>query len=322
MKAKLRSTILPLLTALIWGTAFVAQDVCAGSVPPMTFNALRFAAAVAFLMLVKLVIRLTKRKGGAFEAQEPPTGPKPELRTLLKAGVLCGAALAIASNLQQAGMELGLEAGKSGFITALYVVLVPIGELILGKRLPGIFWAALPLAVAGLYLLCISGSFTIAAGDVLTLLCAAAFTVQILLIDRFAQRLDPISFCIAEFITASVMSAIGAFIAEKPDWSLVLLHIWPLLYVAVFSCGVAYLLQIIAQREGDPAIVSLLFSMESVFSVIGGAIILRQRMTAREYIGCVLILAAVVAVQLRKPEKPRKDALPETANCENADIDV
>ena len=299
MKSRLRSTLLPLLTALIWGTAFVAQDVCAGYIPPMTFNALRFAAAVVFLALVKLVIRAVKGRR-APEAPEAPADNAPR-RMLLIAGALCGTALAVASNLQQAGMELGLDAGKSGFITALYVVLVPLGGLILGKKLQKIFWAALPLAVLGLYLLCINGAFTIAAGDVLTLLCAAAFTVQILLIDRYASKLEPISFCIAEFVTASVLSAAGALLFEKPDWSLVAARIWPLLYVAVFSCGVAYLLQIIAQREGDPAIVSLLFSMESVFSVIGGAIILRQSMTLREYLGCALIFAAVILVQLRLP---------------------
>lgn len=307
MKSKLRSTLLPLLTALIWGTAFVAQDVCAEDIPPMTFNAIRFFIAVLFLLAVKAVLKRIKRPAAA------PAGEgerRTARRRLVRAGLLCGAALALASNLQQAGLEMGLDAGKSGFITALYVVLVPLGGLLLGKKLPAIFWAALPLAVAGLYLLCISGSFTIAPGDLLTLLCAAAFTVQILLIDRFAGELEPISFCIAEFVTASVVSAAGALIAEKPEFALVMKHALPVLYVAVFSCGVAYLLQIIAQREGDPAIVSLLFSMESVFSVIGGAIILGQSMTLREYAGCALILAAVLIVQIRGSGGGKTDCQP------------
>ena len=306
VKTRLRSTLLPLITALIWGTAFVAQDVCAGRIPPMTFNALRFAIAVVFLFAVKLVINaVRKHKAKLSETElsgsEPAPPERAPFKTLVFAGALCGLALSVASNLQQAGMELGLEAGKSGFITALYVVLVPIGGLFLKKRVPAVFWAALPLAVAGLYLLCINGGFTIAAGDLLTLLCAVAFTVQILLIDRFAGSLDPISFCIAEFVTASLTSALGAAIFESPDWSLVAEYVWPMLYVAVFSCGVAYLLQIIAQRDGNPAIVSLLFSMESVFSVIFGAIILHQRLTPREYLGCALIFAAVIIVQLRLP---------------------
>ena len=272
----------------------------------MTFNALRFAVAVVFLFAVKLVINAIKRRKAKPSDMEPSDAEtasprRAPVRTLIFAGALCGLALSVASNLQQAGMELGLEAGKSGFITALYVVLVPIGGLFLKKRVPAVFWAALPLAVIGLYLLCVNGGFTVAAGDLLTLLCAAAFTVQILLIDRFAGSLDPISFCIAEFVTASLTSAIGAALFESPDWGLVAQYVWPMLYVAVFSCGVAYLLQIIAQRDGNPAIVSLLFSMESVFSVIFGAIILHQRLTPREYLGCALIFAAVIIVQLRLP---------------------
>ncbi|MBR3297967.1 MAG: DMT family transporter [Clostridia bacterium] len=320
MKNSFRSIFLPLLTAAIWGTAFVAQDVCAGNVPPVTFNAIRFALAVVFLLLVKGVISAFKKgrksveagggqavgalRNGAGEAWR--TERLSGMRTLLIAGALCGFALAVASNLQQAGMEAGTDSGKAGFITALYVVLVPIGELLLKKRFPKVFWAGLALALVGLYLLCISGSFTLAPGDLLLLLCAAAFAVQILLIDRFAGSLDPISFCIAEFAFAAVFSAALALFIERPDWAKVLEYALPILYVAIFSCGIAYLLQIVAQREGDPAIVSLLFSMESVFSVIGGAIILSQRMTAREYAGCALILLAVIIAQLPEGRGRRK----------------
>ena len=292
-----KTIFLPILTALIWGTAFVAQDVCAEAVPPMAFNAIRFFIAVLFLAAVKPIVSLIKRKRGSTPAKKTPVGK------LVLAGALCGAALCIASNLQQAGMHAGTEAGKSGFITALYVVLVPIGGLLLKKRVRPIFWFAVALAVAGLYLLCLNGSFRFAPGDLLTLLCAVAFTVQILLIDRFAGELDPILFCIAEFLTAAVLSLAGMLILEKPELPAILSNALPILYVAVFSCGVAYLLQIIAQREGDPAVVSILFSLEAVFSVIASAIILRQRMTLREYLGCALLFAAVLIAQL--PEKKR-----------------
>ena len=302
MKLKFKTIFLPLLTAFIWGTAFVAQDYCAESIPPFTFNALRFAAAVVFLCAVKLVIGLFKKKKAAEYAPSLPRGEM--LKKLALAGLLCGAALGVASNLQQAGMQAGLDAGKSGFITALYVVLVPIGATLLGKRLPAVFWAGLALAVVGLYLLCVNGSFSLAPADLLTLGCALAFAVQILLIDRFDGELDPILFCIAEFAAAALLSLLGALLFEEPAWPAVWEYALPLLYVAIFSCGVAYLLQIVAQREGDPAIVSLLFSMESVFSVLGGAVILHQRMTAREYLGCALILAAVIIAQL--PQKPRQ----------------
>lgn len=303
MRKKLRSIILPLITALIWGTAFVAQDICADAIPPMTFNALRFFLAVAFLMAVRGPIRAFRRRRA-----DPSPAPKGYFKTLAIAGALCGLALGVASFLQQAGMQAGTDAGKSGFITALYVVLVPIGGVILGKRLRKLFWAGLALAVVGLYLLCIGGSFSFAPGDLLTLGCAFAFTVQILLIDRFAGELDPIDFCIAEFLTAGLFSLIGMLLLEKPQGEAILQNLLPVLYVAFFSCGIAYLLQIVAQREGDPAIVSLLFSMESVFSVIASAIILHQRMTLREYLGCALILAAVVIAQLpeKRPEGPRE----------------
>lgn len=306
MNKKLKTSLLALLTALIWGTAFVAQDVCAPHVSPMYFNALRFSIAVVFLLVVKLVLAPVKnaRRGGEGPAKEAPGNKRARFRMLVIAGLLCGLALGVASNLQQAGMQAGTDAGKSGFITALYVVLVPLGGALLGRRIRGLYLAAIALAVVGLYLLCINGSFSLSAGDLLTLLCAVAFTVQILLIDRFAASLDPIDFCIAEFVAAALLSLLGMLIFESPNWSAALRFALPILYVAVFSCGVAYLLQIVAQREGDPTVVSLIFSLESVFSVIGGALILGQRMSAREYLGCALIFAAVVIAQF--PEGRRK----------------
>lgn len=298
VKSKLKQTLLPILTALIWGTAFVAQDVCSDHIPPMTFNALRFFIAVAFLLIIKTVLR-------AFGKSLPaPQEERPAYRKrLLSAALLCGFALAAASILQQAGMSLGTDSGKSGFITALYVVLVPIGGLLLGKRVRPIFWLGLALAVLGLYLLCIGGKLTLAPGDLLTLLCAVMFTVQILLIDRFAPGLDSIDFCCAEFVAAGMICLAGALLFESPSASGVYACIFPLLYVAIFSSGVAYLLQIVAQREGDPALVTILFSLEAVFSAIASAIILNQRMTAREYIGCALVFAAVLIAQLPEGKK-------------------
>ena len=307
MRGKLKQTILPIITALIWGTAFVAQDVCADHITAMTFNTLRFFIAVVFLIIVKAVIFLARRsiKGSRLDTLRPPRGEY--AKRLFIAAFLCGTALAVASILQQAGMDRGTDSGKSGFITALYVVLVPIGGLFLKKRVRPVFWLALFLAVTGLYLLCINGSLTLAPGDLLTLLCAVAFTVQILLIDRFAPGLDSIDFCCAEFITAGVWSLIGMLLFESPSLPAIGECILPVLYVAIFSSGVAYLLQIVAQREGDPAIVTILFSLEAVFSAIASAIILRQRMSLREYTGCALMFAAVIIAQL-----PAKSAPSET----------
>lgn len=302
MKVSFKTTVLPLITALIWGVAFAAQDVCADKVHAFTLNALRFFIAVVFLFIVRMLIRAFGNRGNKRDIARISDADKSHAhRTLIRAGLLCGLALGIASNLQQAGMQAGTDAGKAGFITALYIVLVPIFGLFLKKRAPRILWIGVALAVIGLYLLCIHSSITLASGDMLTLICAAVFAIQILLVDRYASQLDPILFCIAEFVVAGTISALGMLVFENPDWGAVASCILPILYIAVFSSGVAYLFQIIAQREGDPAVVSLLFSMESVFSVIAGAILLGQSMTAREYIGCALILVAVIIAQL--PEK-------------------
>lgn len=298
MKHRLKQTVLPILTALIWGTAFVAQDVCADHITAMTFNTLRFFIAVVFLLIVKGIILLIRRssKNSAPAVALPPR--KGYFKRLAIGALLCGATLAVASILQQAGMDQGTDSGKSGFITALYVVLVPIGGLFLKKRVRPLFWFALFLAVTGLYLLCINGSLRLAPGDLLTLLCAVAFTVQILLIDRFAPGLDSIDFCCAEFVVAGTVSLIGMLLFETPSVTAIGECIIPVLYVAIFSSGIAYLLQIVAQREGDPALVTILFSLEAVFSAIASAIILRQRMSLREYLGCALMFAAVIIAQL------------------------
>lgn len=301
MRSRLRSSVLPLFTALIWGTAFVMQDICADRISAMAFNFLRFFIAIAFLLTVSFVRFLLKRRRG----EKPARKTREYRRTMLRAAVPIGAALGLASILQQFGMQLGTDAGKSGFITALYIVLVPVFGLFIGKKVRPVVIASIVLAIAGLYLLCIKGSFTLAPGDLLTLACAACFAVQILLIDRFGSSLDSIDLCCGEFFVAGLLSLAGMLIFEKPDLSAAGEVIWPLLYVALLSSGVAYLLQIVAQKQGDPAIVSLLFSMESVFSVIGGALILHQTMTPREYAGCGLILAAVVIAELFEAKRAK-----------------
>lgn len=304
MKAKLKQTLLPLLAAIIWGTAFAAQDACAELIGPFTFNALRFFIAVAFLLVVKAVMYAVRKKRGI------PEKTREEKRAYFKklclASLLIGSALAAASVLQQAGMKLGTDAGKSGFITALYIVLVPIGGLFLKKKVRPLFWVSVALALAGMYFLSIKkGGGPLSLGDLLTLACAFAFAVQILLIDRFSKGLGAVDLCIGEFVVAGIITGVG-MIFEKPVFTDMGAVVLPLLYVAIFSSGVAYLLQIVAQRDGDPTLVSLLFSMESVFSVTAGAILLHQQMSLREYFGCALILAAVVIAQL--PEKKRAAA--------------
>lgn len=305
MSVKAKQIILPLIAALIWGTAFVAQDVCSDRIGAFTFNTLRCFIAFVVLVALGAAIRAVAKKKGKAAEEKTPEEKRASRRRLVVAAVLCGTVLAIASNLQQGGMQAGTDGGKAGFITALYIVLVPIGGLFLGKKASPIFWLGVALAVAGLYLLCVSGSFSLTTGDLLTLACAFAFAVQILLIDHYAPGLDSISLCAAEFLVAGVWSLIGMLLFEKPEAAGIWASLPQVLYVAVFSSGVAYLLQILAQKEGDPAIVSLLFSMEAVFAVIASAIILGQRMNGREYLGCALMLAAVVISQLPQ-QKPSK----------------
>lgn len=308
MNKKLRSSLLALIAALIWGTAFVAQDVCSDSIGSMTFNALRFFVAVVFLLAVGAILRFVRAKKAArlgVPNEKTAEEKRSYRRRLVIASVLCGSVLAAASVLQQAGLQFGTDSGKAGFITALYVVLVPICGIFLKKRVPGIFWLGVALAVAGLYLLCVSGDFKLAFGDLLTLLCAVAFTVQILLIDRFSPGLEGVDLCCGQFIVAGILSAAGMFLFEKPEIGAILSCALPLLYVAIFSSGVAYLLQILAQRGGNPSVITIIFSLEAVFSAIASAIILHQRMTAREYIGCVLLFAAVLIAQI--PGKEEKE---------------
>ena len=292
-----RQIVFPLLTALIWGTSFVAQDVCSEKMGAMTFNAVRsYIAVIALLLIIFIFGKLKKDKPQLTTEQK-----KQGRRQLWIGGLCCGTALAVGANLQQAGLGAGTDAGKAGFITALYIVLVPIFGLVFKKKVSLPVWISVALAVAALYLLCVSGTMTIAYGDLLMLLCAAFFAIHILVIDHFTQFVDGMKLSCIQFLVAGTWSFIGMLIFEHPDWSAVLSCALPILYVGIFSSGVAYTLQILAQKGSNPTVVSILLSMESVFAVISGAILLHQQMTGREYFGCVLMLAAVLLAQIPNP---------------------
>lgn len=293
MKTNLvRQLVFPLVAAMIWGTAFVAQSVCAPFVPPFAFNALRSVIAVAFLLPVSRLFDAAARKRG-----EPP--PKTDRKALLLGGVLCGIFLSAAANLQQAGMS-DASAGKAGFITAFYVVLVPVFGLFLKKRAGAQVWAGVVLALGGLYLLCIKAGegFVLQTADIYLMLCAVAFAMQIMVIDHFVQRVDGIRLSAVQFAVTALISAVLALVFETVDWDGVWRCALPILYMGVMSSGVAYTLQILSQKGSNPAVVSLLFSLESVFSVLSGAVILGDRLTGREYLGCALMFAAVVLAQI------------------------
>ena len=279
MKKKLlQQNFIPLLAALIWGTAFVAQSVCTDLVPPFAFNAIRSLIAAALLWpIAKAFDRAELRRGRTPKASNR--------RHLLIGGLLCGVFLAAAANLQQAAIA-ETTAGKAGFITALYMVLVPVLGVFLKKRTTLKTWISVAVAVAGLWLLC----------------------CQILCIDHFGADVDGIRLSCAQFLVTGVISAGLSAAFETVDWSGVLHCVWPILYCAVFSSCIAYTLQIIALKNAeDPTIVTLLLSMESVFSVLAGAVILGDRLTGREYLGCALMLAAVVLSQLPAFRPDKKD---------------
>ncbi len=296
---QVRQVVFPILAAFIWGTAFVAQDMCADAIGAFAFNAARYFIAVLTLLVVIFISDKLKKDKPSLTAIQRKAANK----RLWLGGLCCGAALAIASNFQQAGLVAGTEAGKAGFITALYVVLVPVFGLFFKRKVNLPTWIAVVCSVVALYLLCIKGDFSLAPGDFLVLMCAVCFAVHILVIDYFTGFCDGVKLSCLQFLFAGTISAVCMFIFETVDFTAMLSCILPLLYVGVFSCGVGYTLQILAQKDSNPTVVTILLSLESVFAVIAGAIILHQQMTTREYIGCVIMFAAVILAQIQFPEK-------------------
>lgn len=286
----LRKVFAPLLAAMIWGTAFVAQSVVTDLVPPFAFNAARSVVAVfalAVILAVSLKIRPTP----------PDEKAKHSKKALLLGGLCCGTSMAIATGLQQMGLD-GTDAGKAAFITALYIVLVPIGGLFVKRKAAPLTAVSVAIAVAGMYYLCVSESFSIQGSDVYVILCALCFAVQILCIDYFAPQTNSIALSLCQFAVMTVESLVISLLLEDATWSGIWQCMGPVLYVGIFSSGVAYTLQIVAQKGSDPTMVSLLLSLESVFGAIAGAILLHETMTGREYAGCALMLVAVVLSQL------------------------
>lgn len=300
---QMRQVVFPILAAFIWGTAFVAQDLCADSIGAFAFNATRYFIAVLALLVVILISDKLKKNKPTLTAQEKKAGSK----QLWLGGLCCGAALAIASNFQQAGLVAGTDAGKAGFITALYVVLVPVFGLFFKRKVSFPTWIAVVLSVVALYLLCIKGDFSLAPGDLLVLVCAVCFAVHILVIDHFTAYCDGVKLSCLQFLFAGIISTICMFIFEDVDFAAILSCALPLLYVGIFSCGVGYTLQILAQKDSNPTVVTILLSLESVFAVIAGAIILKQQMTVREYIGCAIMFAAVVLAQIQFPTRQKAE---------------
>lgn len=296
-----KQVVLPLLTAFIWGSSFVAQSLSVGHIEAFTFNVLRSIAAVLALLVVIFVMRLKNGPDTRSAAERQRSR-----RDLAIGGICCGVFLTLGSNLQQLGIER-TSVGKAGFITALYVVLVPLLGLFFHKRVAPQVWVSVLIAIGGLYFLCIeAGSdFSVNLGDFYVFLCAFCFTGQILCVDHFVQRVDGVMLSCAQFAVATLISAAGALVRGEILVPAEVIACLPyILYVGIFSSGVAYTLQIVAQKDGDPTIVSLLLCFESFFAALCGALVLHEKLSAREYLGCALMLVAVVLSQL--PEKRSK----------------
>lgn len=306
---KTKSTFLLLLTAFIWGVAFVAQSVGMDYVGPLTFNACRFIIGALFLIPCIAFLDTLKKKEAAASGDltdtsgNLPTASEPQdKKTLLLGGLCCGIAIAVASALQQYGISM-TTVGKAGFITALYIVIVPILGIFLKKKPRLIIWVSVVLALAGLYFLCMTDSLSFSKGDTMVLLCALAFSIHILIIDYFSPKVDGVRMSCIQFFVASILCGVPAVILEHPQFSSLLAAWAPILYAGILSCGVAYTLQIVAQKNYDPTIASLILSLESVFSVLAGWIILHQSLSPREIFGCVLVFIAIILVQLPERKK-------------------
>ena len=299
-KRNIRQVVLPLITAFIWGSAIVVQSISTGYIGSFTFTAARSLVGALSLLLF-LLIRNRFRKGSP--AAE---GRNSDLKMLFKGGVCCGIFLTIAVLLQHQGLRY-TGAGKAAFITAMYVVLVPVSGLFFRRKVAPLLWMSMLIAVAGLYFLCMDPAegLRFNKGDLLVLLSSFAFTAQILAIDHFVQKTDSISLSCVQFATVFLLCVPGALLFEDPSLQQLQQSLPYILYVGIFSCAVAYTLQIVAQKDGNPVVVSLLLSLESFFAVLVSAAVLHERLSSREILGCILMMTAVLLSQLKQEPIPQ-----------------
>ena len=295
MTNQTKNSMLLMLCALIWGTAFVAQSAGSG------MGAFSFLAGRSW-MAVLVLIPTVKAFDALHHRQGRPDGkPKTtaERKLLLKAGLVCGTLLFLASAAQQLGITLDPSTAKAGFLTAMYVVLVPVFGLFLGRKGSAQLWVSMAIAVVGLYLLCMQNGFGgVERSDMVLLLCAVLFSFQIMAVNHYGPQVDGVRLSLRQFFVVAVESSVAALLLEHPAPAEFAVNAVPLLYCGVMSSGVAYTLQILGQRDLNPAVASLIMCLESVFSALGGWLLLHQNLSFRESTGCVLLFAAVVLAQL------------------------
>lgn len=302
MKSKqLSHSLILLITALIWGVSFVAQSTGGDLIGPYSFNCIR--SFIGAIVLIPVIILLDKSGLTHKKSQS-----KQDRKVLILGGVSCGVIMFVASNIQQLGLYFGASAGKAGFLTACYILIVPILGLFLKKRCGWNIWIGVIIALFGLYLLCMKGSLSLTLADGLILCCAFAFAIHILVVDYFSPKVDGVRMSCIQFFVCGILTAIPMFFVDMKgsfsyisQWSepFVSYDVWiALLYAGILSCGVAYTLQIIGQKNMNPTIASLIMSLESVFSVIAGWLILGQTMSSREIAGCCLLFFAIILAQI------------------------
>ncbi len=297
-KDNLVGSFLLMLCAVIWGSSFVAQTTGAEYVGPFTFISMRsLLGAVTLLPVIGITGCIKKKHNGSNKMSAD------EKKYLLKGGALCGIVLFFASNLQQLGIDGGTEPGRAAFITALYILLVPIFSLFLGKKIRPLIWPCVIVSIIALYLLCVKEGGKTQFSDLYVLLCAVCYTVHILVIDRVSPKVDGVMLSMLQFLVAGAISAIPMLLFEDVSVESLIKAAPSIAYSGIMSSGVAYTLQILGQQKTEPTIATMIMSLESVFGVLTAMIILHQVPTMREGIGCVLMFAAIIVAQL--PEKKR-----------------
>ncbi len=288
-----------LITSIIWGTAFVAQSEGMSYVEPFTYNAMRTLLGGVVLIPIMILFRFSDKRNGKEKSSC-------SLKNTVIGGICCGIALFIASSFQQAGIAQ-TTAGKAGFVTALYIVIVPMVGIFLHKKMPLRMWLFIAIALAGFWLLCIKQDIGISSGDLLVFFGAIFFAVHITVIDYFNQKnTDGVLMSCIQFFTAGLFMLICMFIFEKPTIPNIMGAGGTILYAGILSCGVAYTLQILGQKHTNPTLATMLMSLESVFAALSGWLILGEKLSIKEFIGCVLIFAAVILAQLAGTDKLKK----------------
>ena len=299
--SQIKNPLLLLLTAAIWGTAFVAQSVSMDYIGAFTFNAARsIIGAITLLPVIWFTNHLSTTN--AIDKQSPSQNY--DKKTLIIGGICCGIVLCMASNFQQIGIKY-TTVGKAGFITACYIIIVPILGIFLKNKCSSFIWIAVILALIGLYMLCMTPgeSFSIGKGEFLVLICSFLFAIHILVIDYFSPLVDGVKMSCIQFFVEGIISAVLALLFEHPSIEGMISAIVPILYTGIMSTGVAYTLQILGQRDMNPTVASLILSLESCISVISGWLILGQKLSTREILGCIIMFAAIILAQIPQKNK-------------------